>query len=63
MCTRAKSGIIKPRINPTLLLAHLEPKSTITKAALTDPSWLSAMNAEHEALVRNGTWTLDSHWM
>jgi len=38
MCTRAKSGITNPRISPTLLLAHLEPKTT--KAALTDPSWL-----------------------
>ena len=28
MCTRAKAGIVKPRIQPTLLLTHAEPKST-----------------------------------
>lgn len=55
MCTQAKSGITKPRINPTLLLA-LEPKST--KAALTNPSSLSAMQSEYDALMRNDTWTL-----
>ena len=56
MCTRAKSGIVKPRINPTLLLVHLEPKST--KTALADPSWYSAMQSEYDALIRSGTWTL-----
>jgi len=56
ICTRAKYGIVKPRINPTFLLAHLEPKST--KTVLTDPSWYSAMQSEYDALIRNDTWTL-----
>ena len=56
MCTCAKSRIVKPRINPTFLLAHLEPKST--KAALNDPSWLSAMQTEYAALIKNATWSL-----
>ena len=56
MCTRAKSGIVKPRVNPTLLLTHLEPKST--KATLNDPSWLSAMQSEYAALIKNATWSL-----
>ena len=34
MCTHAKSGIIKPRINPTLLVAHLEPKCTMPSLTL-----------------------------
>ena len=29
MCTRAKSGIIKPKINPTLLLSHLEQRKIV----------------------------------
>ena len=56
MCTRAKAGIVKPRLQPTLLLAHAEPKST--KSALSNPTWLAAMKAEHEALMNNGTWSL-----
>ena len=28
MCTHAKSEIVKPRLNPILLLTHLEPKTT-----------------------------------
>jgi len=56
MCTYVKSGIVTPRISPTLLLAHLEPKST--KASLDDPSWLLAMQSEYDALIWNDTWTL-----
>ena len=44
ICTRDKSSIVKPRIDPTILLAHLQPKST--KAVLVDPSWFSAMQFE-----------------
>ena len=55
MQTRSKSGIHVPRVNPTLLLAHCEPKSV--KQALTDPNWLSAMQQEYEALMKNNTWS------
>ena len=56
MCTRAKFGIVKPIINPTFLIAHLEPKST--KVALTNPSWQTTMHVEYDSLIKNGTWTL-----
>ena len=58
MQTRSKSGIVQPRIHPTLLLAHMETKST--KQALTDLIWLAAMKAEYDALINNSTWTLVS---
>ncbi|KAI5437260.1 hypothetical protein KIW84_023397 [Lathyrus oleraceus] len=38
MQTRAKRGIVKPRLNPTLLLTHMEPTSI--KQALIIPHWL-----------------------
>ena len=41
MQTRSKSGIHLPRLNPTLLLAHCEPKSV--KQALVDSKWFNAM--------------------
>jgi histone deacetylase 1/2 len=56
MKTRAKSGIVLPRQNPTLLLSHTEPKTA--RQALTDPKWHSAMKEEYEALQKNQTWTL-----
>jgi len=56
MCTRAKAGVVKPRLHPTLLLAHSEPKST--KTALSNPTWYAAMKAEYETLMSNGTWPL-----
>lgn len=56
MCTCAKSGIVKPRLNPTLLLTHLEPKTI--KSALSNLTWLAAMKVEYDALLRNGTWIL-----
>ncbi|MCI13308.1 retrovirus-related pol polyprotein from transposon TNT 1-94, partial [Trifolium medium] len=56
MQTRAKSGIVLPKINPKLLLTHTEPRTV--KQALQDPKWLSAMTDEFEALKRNHTWTL-----
>jgi len=49
MTTRAKDGIVYPRLHPTLLLYHAEPK--IEK---------QAMKAEFDALIKNGTWTLVS---
>ena len=44
MCTRAKAGVVEPRLHPTLL-AHSEPKST--KTALSNPTCLAAMKAEY----------------
>ncbi|XP_006603409.1 uncharacterized mitochondrial protein AtMg00820-like [Glycine max] len=56
MCTRAKAGVVNPRLHPTLLHAHFEPKST--KIALSNPTWFATMKTEHDALMKNGTWTL-----
>ncbi|XP_020209364.1 uncharacterized protein LOC109794321 [Cajanus cajan] len=56
MTTRSKNGIVKSRINPTILLSSAEPKSV--KIALTDPNWLAAMQAEIQALHANNTWQL-----
>ena len=53
MQTRSKSGIHLPKINPTLLLAHWEPKSL--KQALDNPQWFTAMKQEYEALIHNKT--------
>lgn len=56
MVTRAKNGIVQPRLHPTLLLTELEP--TFYKMALKDPKWLDAMKAKHSALLNNHTWTI-----
>ena len=56
MQTRSKSGIHTPRIHHSLFLAHSEPKGV--KQALTDPNWLSAMQLEYAALLKNHTWDL-----
>nr|KYP32233.1 Retrovirus-related Pol polyprotein from transposon TNT 1-94 [Cajanus cajan] len=56
MTTRAKDGIVKPRLQPTLLLTHVEPKTT--KQALSNPTWTAAMQTEYNALLHNGTWSL-----
>nr|KYP63466.1 Retrovirus-related Pol polyprotein from transposon TNT 1-94 [Cajanus cajan] len=58
MTTRAKASIVKPRLQPTLLLTHVEPKNT--KQALANDTWLAAMKQEYNALLDNGTWTLVS---
>ena len=56
MATRGKHGIVQKRIQPTLLLTHLEPTSY--KQAMKDTDWLHAMNLEYDALMKNNTWTL-----
>nr|KYP67571.1 Retrovirus-related Pol polyprotein from transposon TNT 1-94 [Cajanus cajan] len=56
MVTRAKDGIVKPRLQPTLLLTRTEPKTT--RQALSDSTWFAAMQAEHNTLLHNGTWSL-----
>nr|KYP52905.1 Retrovirus-related Pol polyprotein from transposon TNT 1-94 [Cajanus cajan] len=58
MTTRSKHGIVQPRLNPTLLLSHVVPKTV--KIALADSHWLAAMQAEITALHNNNTWTLST---
>ena len=58
MQTRAKTGIIQPKQHFTLLLTHLEPKTT--KQALSNPTWFLAMKDEYDALIKNNTWELVS---
>ena len=56
MQTRSKSRIYTPQIHHSLFLAHSEPKGV--KQALTNPNWLSAMQLEYAALLKNHTWDL-----
>lgn len=56
MITCAKAGIVQPRINPTLLFTHIEPKNT--KQDLKDPTWLLTMKSEYDSLMKNQTWIL-----
>nr|KYP61147.1 Putative copper-transporting ATPase PAA1 [Cajanus cajan] len=56
MITRAKYGIIKSHLQPTLLLTYVEPKTT--KQALPNSTWFTAMQTEYNALLHNGTWSL-----
>lgn len=58
MATRGKHGIVQKRIQPTLLLTHIEPTSH--KQAMQSPEWLKAIQAEYDALLNNHTWTLVS---
>ena len=53
MCTRAKSGIVKPRLNPTLLLTHVEPRLT-PYTAISNPTWFAALQSEYDALIEMG---------
>jgi hypothetical protein len=55
MHTRAKNGIVQPRLHPTLLLTELEPTSY--KTALKEPKWFAAMQDECNALLEYNTWT------
>lgn len=55
MLTRAKSGFAQPRLQPKLLLTHVEPKSP--KQALADPQWKAAMQNEYDALIKNQIWS------
>jgi len=49
MYTRAKAGVVKPKLQHTLRLAHAEPRST--KSALSNPTWLAATKTEYEAIM------------
>ena len=55
MITRAKAGTHKPKAW-LVELEEREPNSV--QEALSNPHWLTAMNAEFEALIKNKTWSL-----
>ena len=56
MQTRSKSGIVQPRLFPTLILTTAEPTSV--KHALSSPERKEAMQQEYNALMAN-----KSHWL
>lgn len=56
MTTRAKDGIVQPRLHPTFLLTELEPTSY--KISLKFFKCLDAMRAKHVTLINNNTWTI-----
>ena len=56
MQTRSKSCIHNPRLHPSLFLTHFKPKTV--KQALANDDWLSAMQQEYDALMKNNTWEL-----
>ena len=58
MQTRSKSGIHNPRLHPSLFLTHSEPKTV--KQALANKDWLTTMQQEYDALLKNHTWDLVS---
>jgi len=58
MQTRSKSGIIKPRLYPSLLITTAEPHTV--KQALSSPLWRKAMHDEYDALLANNTWSLST---
>ena len=59
MTTRSKNGIVKPRLQPTLLLTHVVPKTV--KTTLKDPKWKDAMDEKMVALLKtiHGNWFLN----
>ena len=55
MVTRAKRGIRLPALYHA---APLSPIPRTYRAALADPNWRAAMEAEYSALLSNNTWDL-----
>jgi len=53
MQTRSKFGIHNPKLHPSLFLTHSDPKTV--KQALANHDWLSAMQQEYDALMKNNT--------
>jgi histone deacetylase 1/2 len=60
MVTRARDGIHlpNPKYAHVATTADITPAPSSVRAALRDPEWLAAMQAEYDALQANGTWTL-----
>ena len=70
MTTRSRNNIFKPKPNsddfvryplPKALLASLqtsEIEPSCYSEAIKSPQWRAAMNAEFDALLSNGTWSL-----
>ena len=70
MITRSRNNIFKPKATsddfvryplPTALLTSLHSSGiepTCYSEAIKSPQWRKAMNAEFDALLRNGTWSL-----
>lgn len=62
--TRLQRGIVKPKLytDGTVRWGNLATTSTeelsTVAAALGDKNWVSAMDSEYQALVRNRTWQL-----
>ena len=56
MQTRPKSGIHNPKLHCSLFLTHSEPKTM--KQALANKDWLTSMQHEYNALLKNHTWDL-----
>ena len=58
MLTRAKTGVVQPKV---LFDLHVEGPSPLPKTyrgALKDPNWHAAMVIEYGALISNNTWDL-----
>ncbi|RDY14838.1 hypothetical protein CR513_00027, partial [Mucuna pruriens] len=53
MQTRGKYGIVKLHLHLTLLFTKVEP--SYYKTTLADPTWMTAMIDEYQALLKNNT--------
>ena len=70
MITRSRNNIFKPRANSDAFVRYPLPKALLTSLhssdveptcysdAVMSPQWQTTMNAEFDALLRNGTWSL-----
>jgi hypothetical protein len=58
MRTRGKAGIAQPVDRINLHAVPMSPLPRSVRAALSDPNWRSAMQAEYDALLANDTWSL-----
>lgn len=56
MRTRSKAGIFMPKVFAVTNYVHYEPLTM--HEARQAPEWCAAMTAEHDALIKNDTWSL-----